>query len=120
MPPLVVLLLNYFHDLAVAMLAANVVVIHLCGRIMGEEAGQRAVLDRLTRTLSRLTMWILVYVLAAGGVRARYFMAYEYNPLVSRQGMVTALVVKHIVLIGLTVFGILGMRRVRRRLRTSD
>jgi hypothetical protein len=114
------MLANYFHDLAVAMLAASVVVIHLAGRIMGEDEDRRDVLVRLVRGMSKVAWWSLAYVILAGAVRAWYFMDFEWNPLVERQGMLIALGVKHVLLVGLTVFGIVGMRRIKEQYRDHE
>ena len=114
------MLANYFHDLAVAMLAGSVIVIHLAGRLMGEDEDKRAVLIRLVAGMSRVAWWSLAYVIVAGAVRAWFFMEFEWNPLVERQGMLVALGVKHVLLVGLTVFGIVGMRRIRERYRDHE
>jgi len=114
------MLANYFHDLAVAMLAASVVVIHLAGRIMGEEEDRRAVLVRLVRGMSKVAWWSLGYVILAGAVRAWFFLDFEWNPLVERQGMLIALGFKHVLLVGLTVFGIVGMRRIKEQYRDHE
>ena len=107
------MLSNYFHDLAVAMLAANVVVIHIVGRYLTDHQDHQKFLAVLVAKMTRLTWWVLGYVVLAGAVRAWFFMDYEWNPLVPEQGMLVALGVKHILLFGLTAFGILGMRKVR-------
>ena len=116
------MLSNYFHDLSVAMLAANVVVIHVAGRYLAQEQGplRRDFLSVLVAKMVQLTWWVLGYVVLAGAVRAWFFMDYEWNPLVPEKGMLVALGVKHILLFGLTAFGILGMRRVRSQYRVHD
>ena len=114
------MLANYFHDLAVAMLAANVVVIHVAGRYLEQNPTRRDFLAVLVKKMTNLTWWVLGYVVLAGGVRAYFFMEYEWNPLVPEQGMLVALGVKHILLFGLTGFGILGMRKVRSQYGEQD
>ena len=114
------MLANYFHDLAVAMLAASVIVIHLAGRIMGEKTEAREILNRLVQGMSRVAWWSLGYVIVAGAVRAWFFMDFEWNPLVEKQGMLVALGFKHVLLVGLTVFGIVGMRRTREKYRDHE
>ena len=114
------MLANYFHDLAVAMLAASVIVIHLAGRIMGADEGRRDILVHLVGGMSRVAWWSLGYVIVAGAVRAWFFMDFEWNPLVEKQGMLIALGFKHVLLVGLTVFGIVGMRRIREQYRDHE
>ena len=43
---IILMLTNYFHDLAVAVLATNVVMIHIVGRFLDEEPG-RAKLEKI-------------------------------------------------------------------------
>ena len=109
------MLSNYFHDLAVAVLATNVIAIHVIGRHLEAAGGGDDVLARLVGALSRVTWWALAYVILAGAVRAWFFLDFEWNPLVPRSGMLVALGVKHVLLFGLTIFGIVGMRRYSRR-----
>ena len=110
---------NYFHDLAVALMATNVVMIHVVGRFAGEDPVKKEALSTLVSYLSRITWGALVYVLVMGGVRAWFFMDFEWNPAVGR-GQIAALVLKHILLIGLTIYGIVGMRRHKERLHGSN
>ncbi len=113
------MLANYFHDLAVALLATNVVMIHVVGRFAGDDPIKKEALYSLVFYLSRVTWGALIYVLVMGGVRAWFFMDFEWNPAVGR-GQIAALVVKHILLVGLTVYGVVGMRRHKERLRVND
>ncbi len=117
---LVLMLTNYFHDLAVAMLATNVIVIHIVGRFLDEEPDRRPVLGRIISRLSKVTWWALAYVILAGAVRAWFFMDFEWNPAVEKGGMMIALGVKHVLLVGLTVFGIVGMRRYKEKYRDHE
>ena len=112
---IILMLTNYFHDLAVALLAANVILIHMVDGYLKDEPDRKAVLARLVGKLSRVTWFALSYVVAAGAVRAYFFMEFEWNPLVEKEGMLVALGVKHVLLVGLTVFGIIGQLRHKRR-----
>jgi hypothetical protein len=109
-----VTLLNYFHDLAVALLAANVVCIFIIGRILDGRPVADEVIPRLFRTLSRVTHWALAFVLIGGVVRAINFMEYEWNPAVGK-GLIPAIAVKHVLLVGLTVFALVVQRKYRKR-----
>jgi hypothetical protein len=53
------MLTNYFHDLAVAVLATNVVMIHIVGRYLDEEPERAAILGRIIQRLAKLTWWAL-------------------------------------------------------------
>jgi len=105
-----VTIFNYFHDLAVALLAANVTCIYIIGRILdGRPAGDE-IMPRLYRTLSRVTYWALAFVLAGGVVRAINFVEYEWNPAVGKS-LVPAIIVKHVLLVGLTVFALVVQKK---------
>jgi hypothetical protein len=106
---------NYFHDLSVALLVTNILAIYYIGRMLDERTSLRdEVLERLFRRLGKVTWWALGYVIIAGAVRAWFFMDFEWNPAVGK-GQTAALVVKHVILVGLTVAGILVHLRYTRR-----
>jgi uncharacterized membrane protein len=105
---------NYFHDLAVAVLVTNVLAIYFVGRHFDRHPRQDEVVAALFTKLSRVTYSALAYVVAAGAVRAYFFMDFEWNPAVGR-GQVAALVVKHVLLVTLTVLGLLVQNRYRRK-----
>ena len=117
---IILMLTNYFHDLAVAVLATHVVMIHIIGRFLDEEPDRGLILGRIISRLSRVTWWALAYVILAGAVRAYYFMDFEWNPAVEKSGMMIALGVKHVLLVGLTIFGIVGMRKYREKYRDHE
>ncbi len=110
----VLMIANYFHDLAVAVLVTNVLAVYFVGRHFDARPGHDRVVTELFRKLSRVTYAALAYVVAGGAVRAYFFMDFEWNPAVGR-GQVAALVVKHVLLVSLTVLGLLVQTRYRRR-----
>jgi hypothetical protein len=105
---------NYFHDLSVALLASNVVVVYLLGKFLDESQVREKAMSSVFKKLSYLTYGALAYVILAGAVRAYFFMDFEWNPAVGN-GQVSALVLKHIILVSLTVFGIATHRKYQRR-----
>jgi len=105
---------NYFHDLAVAVLVTNVLAIYFVGRHFDAHPRHDEVVADLFTKLSRVTYWALGYVVAAGAVRAYFFMDFEWNPAVGR-GQIAALVVKHVLLVSLTIAGLVVQLRYRRR-----
>jgi hypothetical protein len=96
---------NYFHDLAVALLASNLLVIYLLGRLVERSGGTVTVMPVVFRKLSIVTYGALAYILLGGAVRAYFFMDFEWNPAVGK-GQVAALIVKHIILVGVVLFGL--------------
>lgn len=114
MDKIALMLANYFHDLAVALLASNVLVIHLVGCFLEGQEDRDRVMGYLIGRLSKVTWWILAYVVVMGGVRAWFFMDFEWNPAVGK-GQVAALIVKHILLVAVTIFGLVGQQRYKER-----
>jgi hypothetical protein len=110
----IVMLINYFHDLAVALLAINILSVYIVGRTLDESPLRDEILPRLFRVMSRVTYGALAFVLAGGVVRAFNFMEFEWNQAAG-QGQIPALVVKHALLVGLTVFGLITHRKYQRK-----
>ncbi len=108
-----VMLNNYFHDLAVAFLFASsllshVVVRHWPGKVPESVAG----------ILMRTAWYSLAWVVAGGAVRAWFYMEYEWLPKAGTV-QVPALGVKHVLLFGITAWGLMGVVKLRRSLRDS-
>ena len=105
-----VMLNNYFHDLAVAFLFASSLMAHL---VVREWPGKPT--PRLVRVLSRVAWVSLAWVLLGGVVRVIFYKEYEWLPKAGT-AQVPALMVKHIVLVGLTVWGLIGVVRLNKTL----
>lgn len=105
---------TYFHDLAVAMLAANILTVYFLGRWLDQSAVKAQIMQEIFRKLTYVTYGALAYVILGGILRAVFFMEMEWNPAVGK-GQVAALVVKHVVLIAVTVFGIVSHTRYLRK-----
>jgi len=112
---LVVMLNNYFHDLAVAFLFASTLMAHLVVRYWPGRPS-----ERLARILMRVAWGSLIWVLLGGVVRVIFYKEYEWLPKAGT-AQVPALMVKHVIMVGLTAYGLLGVLRLRARLSgTSD
>lgn len=97
---------NYFHDLATAIMASNILVVYFLGRYLETNPQKVTIQTRVFKKLSYVTYGALTYIILGGALRAYYFMDFEWNPAVAK-GQVTALIIKHIFLFSLTIFGIL-------------
>jgi hypothetical protein len=104
---------NYFHDLAVALLATNILAVYFIGRYLDDHPQGDEIIRNLFTRLSRVTYVAFVYILVGGAVRAYFFREFEWNPAVGR-GQIAALVVKHVVLVSITVLGIIVHRKYQR------
>jgi hypothetical protein len=109
-----VMLVNYFHDLSVALLATNVFAVYFIGRILEGRPVHDEIMPRLFTLLSRVTYGALAFVLLGGVFRAIHFMEYEWNNAVGN-GQIPALVVKHVLLVGLTLMGLITHRRFQEK-----
>ena len=105
---------NYFHDLSVALLASNVLVVYFLGRYLDTHPDKAAMTASVFRRLTVVTYAALAYVIIGGAFRAYFFMDYEWNPAAGN-GQIAALVVKHILLVTVTVFGLIAHVRYQRR-----
>lgn len=105
---------NWFHDFAVALLAASLYMIWLMSRpAMGVP---RAAQRRLYRGLSRVALGCWIVLALAGAVRTWTYREYEWSAAAGR-GQLVALGAKHAVLVGLVLLGLAAQLRVRRRLK---
>jgi hypothetical protein len=109
-----VMLINYFHDLSVALLATSVLSVYVVGRYLDGHPVSDEIIPRLFRVLSRITYGALAFVLVGGVVRAVNFMEFEWNQAAGN-GQIPALVVKHVLLVGLTVFALVTNRRYQEK-----
>ncbi len=105
---LAVMLNNYFHDLAVAFLFASC----LMARIVLRH-GSGTPPRRLVEILRRVAWGSLAWVLVGGAIRAWFYQEYEWLPKAGT-AQVPALVVKHLFLVALTAWGLLGVIRLPR------
>lgn len=108
-----VMLNNLLHDFAVALLLASLLGI----RIVARAASGADAARRLYRAFSRLAGGCVVALVAFGAVRTWGYREYEWLPAAGR-GQVAALAAKHVVLGALTLLGLVGWWRVRRRFRS--
>lgn len=111
---LAVMLNNYFHDLAVAFLFASTLMAHLALDHWPERAPRR-----LATTLTRVAWASLAWVVLGGAVRAWFYQEYEWLPKAGT-AQIPVLMVKHVFLVALTVWGLVGVVRLRRRLNYEE
>lgn len=109
---LLVMMNNYFHDLAVAFLFASAVMARLVMRHWPGAPSREVV-----HLLDRIAWGSLAWVLLGGAVRAFYYREYEWLPKAGT-AQVPALIAKHVLLVTLTVWGLALVVGLRRRLRT--
>ena len=109
---ILVMLNNYFHDLAVAFMWASSLMAHLVLRYWPGKPSQE-----LAKILTRIAWGSLAWVLIGGAIRAYFYMDYEWLPKAGT-AQIPALAVKHVLLLGLTVWGLVGVVKLRRKLKS--
>lgn len=114
MGKILLMISNYFHDLATAVMGSNILVVYLFGRFLDKHPQKNDIISPVFKKLSYVTYGALLYVILGGAVRAYFFMDFEWNPAVGR-GQTTALIIKHILLVSVTIFGILGHRKYQKK-----
>ena len=113
-----VLLNNYFHDLATALLAVSAVMLLVLGRgalESGEPAVQRFFAGRYHK-LRWLLRGSLGWILTGGAIRLWAYRDYEWSDAAGR-GQIAALGVKHAVLGAAVLVGLVAWIRLERKLR---
>lgn len=116
--PIIIMMNNYFHDVATALLVTSAVAMLALGRILeqrGLEPGH-PVHRTIYTFLSRLALAALGWIIIGGIPRTIFFQRFEWWDAASK-GIVAALVVKHIVMGGLVIAGVVLWLRIRRRLK---
>jgi len=108
---ILVMLNNYFHDLSVAFLWASSLLAHV---VVRHWPGRPS--ERVARLLERVAWGSLAWVMVGGAVRAWFYREYEWLPKAGT-AQIPALAAKHVLLVGLTVWGLVGVVRLRRLLR---
>ena len=108
---IVVMLNNYFHDLAVAFLFASSLMAHL---VLRHWPGTPS--TELAQTLQRIAWGSLIWVIVGGAVRAWFYKEYEWLPRAGT-AQIPALGVKHVLMFGLTAWGLVGVIKLTRKVR---
>lgn len=110
---IILMIANYFHDLAVAVMVSNILVVYYLGKKLVGSENKEQHMKHVFSQLSKVTWIAFAFVIIWGAVRGYFFMEFEWNPAVGK-GQVVALVIKHVILVALTVFGLVVHRRYSR------
>lgn len=111
-----IVLNNYLHDLATALLAACALLMIAVYRIMQlpEQRDRHAVIyGKLYRFFTKVAVITLVWILVGGVPRLVFFKRIEWTVSLDNK-VIPALVVKHIAMSVLVIAGILFWRKVSR------
>lgn len=113
---------NYFHDVATALLAASAFALWVLLRRY--ESGERGVeaaryFLEIQRSMAKLARFSLAWIVLGGIPRTIWYADFEWANAAGR-GQVPALMVKHVVAFVLVGFGIAFWRRLRARVRAVE
>ena len=123
MTALLIVLNNYLHDVATAVLLSSAVIVYVLGRQAkrGGE-GERRAFARAYHTLTKFAWGSLAWIIVGGIPRAIFFPTYEFIPA-SIKGIVLDLVIKHVLLVaGVAAGAIMWVRlgKFARELEAGD
>ena len=112
---ILIILNNYFHDVATAILLSSAVIMWVLGR-QARRSGGGAELDALAGaypTLTKFAWFALAWIVIGGVPRIIFFNTHEFIPAVEN-GLVTVLAIKHMLMgVAVIVGAIMWMRTKR-------
>jgi hypothetical protein len=112
---------NYLHDVATALLVASGWCMGLLWRNLNPGKGSESIryFIRLYHGLTRLARFSFVWIILGGIPRVIFYKQFEWSNMAGR-GQVPALIVKHILAFSLVLAGALLWVRVRTRVRELE
>ncbi|MDO8880784.1 MAG: hypothetical protein Q7W44_08300 [Coriobacteriia bacterium] len=114
---ILIIMNNYFHDVATAVLIAAAVIMWTLERQahVGASA-DLATLARAYPVLTRFAKGALVWIVLGGIPRVVFFNTHDLGAI--RGDLIPAIAVKHVVEVAAVVLGVVLWRRVKRRIET--
>lgn len=111
-----VMMNNYFHDVATAMLAASAFCLHAIVRVQAGMNTPTATLfflktHRIMVKFFRFAFW---WIIIGGVPRTIFYASFEWNHFADKQ-QVPALMVKHILMAALVIWGVFAWRRLKKK-----
>jgi hypothetical protein len=113
---IVLMMNNYLHDVATALLVAGGYVMWVVWKCMDPEAGHDAVryFIRMYYRITKLARFSFLWILVFGVPRVIYYREFEWSNMAGR-GQVPALIVKHILAFTLVAGGAVLWMKVRKQ-----
>lgn len=107
---------NYFHDVATALMLASAVVLHVIVRIQSAMDTPVATLFfirtyRRMVTFFRFSLW---WIIIGGVPRTIFYTSFEWNHFADRL-QVPALMVKHVLMATAVIYGVYAWRRLKKK-----
>jgi len=96
---ILIILNNYLHDVATAVLLSSAVILYVLGRQAKRGgAGERRAFARAYGTLTKFAWGALAWIIIGGIPRTIFFPTYEFIPA-EVKGIVLDLIIKHVLLV---------------------
>ncbi len=111
-----VMMNNYFHDVATAMLAASAFCLFAIDKArdaINTDAATQFFL-KTYRIMVKFFHFALCWILVGGVPRTIFFASFEWNHFADKQ-QVPALAVKHILMAVLVIWGVFAWRKLKRK-----
>ncbi|MDZ4169862.1 MAG: hypothetical protein U1E26_09420 [Coriobacteriia bacterium] len=107
---------NYFHDVATAMLFSSALIVWLLGRRVERDGGDAAAwFPGAYATLSSIAKWSIVWIVVGGIPRTIFFGDVEWNMAdPSNKYLFTALMIKHALMWIFVIAGSVMWLRIRK------
>ncbi|HEY6008659.1 MAG TPA: hypothetical protein VIU40_10090 [Geobacteraceae bacterium] len=111
-----VMMNNYFHDVATAMLAASAFCLHAIVRVQSAMNTPAATLFFLKayRIMVKFFRFALWWIIIGGVPRTVFYVSFEWNHFADKE-QVPALMVKHVLMAALVVWGVFAWRRLKKK-----
>lgn len=114
-----VMMNNYFHDVATAMLAASAFCLYAAHRVQESLQTPAAALfflktHRIMVKFFRFAFW---WIIVGGVPRTIFYASFEWNHFADKM-QVPALMVKHVLMAVLVVWGVIAWRRLKLKVAT--
>jgi len=109
-----VMMNNYFHDVATALMMASAVVLHAIVRIQDAMNTPTATIFflRIHRQMVKFFKFSLWWIIIGGVPRTIFYASFEWNHFADKQ-QVPALMVKHLLMAAAVIYGIRAWRRLK-------
>lgn len=113
-----IILNNFFHDLAAAMWFCGTIVLYYIVQSRGlpKDGDTERFIMSLFQVMRKVTNISLVFVCGGGIIRAVNYMEYEWHPAMGRE-QITLLVIKHILLAFIVIAGIVLQIRLSQKMK---
>jgi hypothetical protein len=114
---ILIILNNYLHDVATAVLVSSAVILYVLGRqARSGGVGERQALARAYGTLTKFAWGALAWIIIGGIPRTIFFNWAEFIPA-DVKGIVLDLIIKHVLLVAGVIAGGVMWIRIGKRMR---